>query len=1128
MDLVELLQQWLKRPQTGLILQQSDAPNPQVTHLQGIDASAETLQVLATSLLQSNTSNWLLYPDKESALYAFTDIDNLLNHLQKSVFALPKGFFFPDSFQRPGEFNSAVQSAQVLERTELLTDLLKHPDRKRIIVSYPQAMIEQVISAGGLQKHILHLKKGEAIDLDFVTELLVELRFERTDFVYEPGQFSIRGGIVDIFSFGNDYPYRLELFGREVESIRTFDPATQLSVANVAYVTIIPNTQVLDDQQANAPLLDVIPTNSIFWIKNNADQILTLEALAAKDQAMAENAPALRPDFERRWSDDLERFPVFEFGTRTAFAPYLTIKYNILPQPSFNKNFELLMDELIAKQHLGYRNYIFADNPKQIERFNHIFSDLGQNRKGRVVNAQVQFTPLNLSLHQGFIDQELKQTLFTDHQIFERYHRFKQKAVYSKSNAITLKTLTELQAGDFVVHVDHGVGRYSGLQKLEINGVTQEVVRIFYKDNDVLYVNINSLHKISKFSGKEGNEPKINKLGSDAWEQLKRKTKNKVKELAFDLIQLYAKRKAAKGFAFNPDTYLQNELEASFIYEDTPDQLKATNDVKADMEKPFPMDRLVCGDVGFGKTEVAIRAAFKAVTDGKQVAVLVPTTILAMQHAKTFSERLKEFPCTIEYLNRFKTTKQQKETIERLAEGKVDILVGTHMLLSNKVKYKDLGLMIIDEEQKFGVAAKDKLKLIKTNVDTLTLTATPIPRTLQFSMMGARDLSVIHTPPPNRQPVETRVCTFDIELIKGAIENEVYRGGQVYFIHNKVQDIGEMAEMIRKACPGFEVGVAHGQMDGETLEQRMMGFINREYDVLVCTNIVESGLDITNANTIIINHAHHHGLSDLHQLRGRVGRNNKKAYCFLIAPPMHVLTPEGRRRLQTIEQFSDLGSGFQISMRDLDIRGAGNLLGGEQSGFITEIGFEMYHKILDEAIRELKAGEFKELFADSNTDSLLGPYVRECAIETDTEMLIPDDYVNSIAERLQLYRQLDDVANEAALRAFEAALKDRFGPIPASVFELFEAVRVRWSATSLGFERIQLKDNIMRGYFISEKDNKFFETEQFMKTMAFIQSEGSRAGMKQSERHLIITVKSISNLQQAEAYLQRMTKMVNN
>ncbi len=1133
------------------LVQRLQSHPSEIIHLIGLVGSAESLQTVCSFLSQPEKTHLVICPSKEEALFFHTDIENVISEANNSLAAdKPSisrihGMFFPDSFVKCGDYNSEQSQLQILERTELLTDLLKNPYRGRIIVTYPEALIEKVTGKAALQKNILHFKKGDNLDIQFVIEFLESLNFDRTDFVYEPGQFSIRGGIVDIFSYGNDQPYRIELFGNEVENVRTFDPVTQLSLLNIAHVTIIPNTNNLESSSLESYIFDYLSESAIIYLKNGASTMDSLQAIDDKikqTENIAVRQLVANEPLAMVWQY-FDKFQKVEFGSRTCFSPDYTISYHQSPQPSFHKNFDLLLSDLTQHKSSSYENFICSDNPKQIERFYNIFDDIGQKPKlktlpsnalgnnalqaikpGLGVQAQrtSAFVPLSIALHQGFIDHDNHILVYTDHQIFERYHRYKQKVGFTKTNAINLKALKELQNGDYVVHIDHGVGKYSGLQKLEMNGVVQEVVRIFYKDNDVLYVNINSLHKISKYSGKEGSEPKINKLGTETWENLKCKTKNKVKDIAKELIELYAKRKKAKGYAFHPDTYLQTELESSFIYEDTPDQVKATVDVKADMEKSIPMDRLVCGDVGFGKTEIAIRAAFKAVTDGKQVALLVPTTILAMQHAKTFAERLKDLPCTIDYINRFKTAKEQKEILQRLQDGKIDIIIGTHMLLGNKIKFKDLGLLVIDEEQKFGVGSKEKLKMLKAAVDTLTLTATPIPRTLQFSMMGARDLSIINTPPPNRQPVTTQVSTFNQALIKEAIEREVYRGGQVYFIHNKVHDIGEMAQLVRSLCPAFEIGVAHGQMAGEELEQRMLGFINREYDVLVCTNIVESGLDIENANTIIINSAQNFGLSDLHQLRGRVGRNNKQAFCYLLAPPMHMLTPEAKRRLQTIEQFSDLGSGFNISLRDLDIRGAGNLLGGEQSGFIAEIGFDMYHKILDEAIRELKENDYKELFEDTTTDTLQPKFVKDCAIDTDTEMLIPDDYINSVSERLAIYRQLDDCENEEHLQNFALQLLDRFGPIPEQVFELFNAVRLRWTATNLGFERVMVKENKMKCYFISDQGNRFFETEKFAGILQFAQDQGARCDIRQTGKNLLLAVKHIQSMQQAKDFLEKM------
>jgi transcription-repair coupling factor (superfamily II helicase) len=1121
MSVVQWVQTWQNAEASKFIESHLQTPEEAaIIHLKGLIGSSYVWQIVASYALNPLKTFLVIMPSKEEALYAVSDIESIIQKIPTDIKAGQfHYFFFPDSFSKTGHFNSEEDTTQIMQRTEVLTHFLKSSAEGRLVVTYPEALMEKVTSQKNLQKHILHFKKGEMLNLDFMIELLVELNFERNDFVYEPGQFSIRGGIVDIFSFGNDMPYRVELFGNEVESIRTFEPISQLSVRQINHVTIIPNTNQINEGSTTGSFFDFAPINSVIWLKDGKQLDQLLEGYKEKLEQV--NDAIIDTHYYSNLFKNIGQRKVIEWGTQFYFPVISSWQYNQLPQPYFNKNFDLLISNLKELQTNKFQNLICSDNVKQTERITNIIDDLTASKgKNLSINKALQITSLGIALHQGFIDNDLKIACYTDHQIFERFHQYKKKAGFTKSNAINIKALKELTPGDYVVHIDHGVGKYSGLQKLEMNGIIQEVVRIFYKDNDVLYVNINSLHKLTKYSGKEGIEPKINKLGSEAWEQLKRKTKTKIKEIAFDLIQLYAKRKAAIGFQFSPDTYLQNELEASFIYEDTPDQYKATQDVKLDMEKPHPMDRLVCGDVGFGKTEVAIRAAFKAVTDSKQVAVLVPTTILAMQHAKTFEERLKEFPCKIEFINRFKTAKELKIILENVALGKVDIIIGTHMLLGNKIKFKDLGLMIIDEEQKFGVAAKDKLKLIKTTVDTLTLTATPIPRTLQFSMMGARDLSIINTAPPNRQPVQTTVNVFDPQLIKEAIEYEVYRGGQVYFIHNKVNDIGEVAALIRKLCPDFEIGVAHGQLEGEQLEERMLAFINRTYDILVCTNIVESGLDISNANTIIINHAHHHGLSDLHQLRGRVGRNNKKAFCYLLAPPKHILTPEARRRLQTIEQFSDLGSGFNISLRDLDIRGAGNLLGGEQSGFIAEIGFEMYHKILDEAIKELKETDFKDLFENTNTDTIPSAFVTECAIDTDTEMLIPDDYINNINERLIIYRQLDDITNEPDLQKFSLSLLDRFGPMPEPVLQLLDGIRLRWVATMLGFERLQLKNGMLRCFFIAEQQSKFYETSLFQSLLVFINSQGQRCILKQTDKHLILTVKHIINLKKAKEFLE--------
>ncbi|MBW7914731.1 MAG: transcription-repair coupling factor, partial [Taibaiella sp.] len=918
-------------------------------------------------------------------------------------------------------------------------------------------LFEKVVNPNTLSGNMISIKVGENLKIDELLQGFVKLGFRKEDFVYEPGQFAMRGGILDIYSFGNEHPYRIELFGNEVDSIRLFNPETQLSERKLLQVSIIPNVETKFEATEKISLLDFLPENTVIWAK---DFDFTLGRLGKMEAELPEviELSDVAIDHEESWVKQLTRE---DFETTESWLPALRnrhlvewynnslqrltgdepsaeLQFATEEQPVFNRQFNLLIEDLQKKIGQKYEAFIFAENPKQTERLRSIFEDL---------NANINFIPIPRAISNGFIDHEKKILCYTDHQIFQRYHKYNVKQAYTKGKAITMRALRELQPGDFVTHIDHGVGVYSGLQKIDVNGNMQEAVRIIYRDNDVLYVNINSLHKISKYTGKEGTKPKVNKLGSEAWQKLKNKTKKQVKDIATDLIKLYAKRKASSGFAFTPDSYLQTELEASFFYEDTPDQSKATADVKRDMEAPSPMDRLVCGDVGFGKTEVAIRAAFKAVADNKQVAVLVPTTILAFQHYQTFKERLADFPCTVDYINRFKSAKEKAETLKKLADGKIDIIIGTHGILGKNVKFKELGLLIIDEEQKFGVAAKEKLRELKANVDTLTLTATPIPRTLQFSLMNARDLSIMNTPPPNRQPVQTEVLVFDEYAIRDAIYYETERGGQVYFIHNRVQSLPEMVTLLRNLCPDLHIGMAHGQLEGHKLEQALMDFIGHKYDVLCCTNIVESGVDIPNANTIIINNAHQFGLSDLHQLRGRVGRSNKKAFCYLVAPPKSTLPNDSRKRLETLEQFNELGSGFQIAMRDLDIRGAGNLLGGEQSGFIAEIGFEMYQKILAEAIRELKRTDFKDVFAEELERKK--DFVADCTIDTDLEILIPESYVDNITERLSLYTQLDDLEEDAELEQFATELTDRFGPIPPQVQELLTTIRSRWLAKEL-------------------------------------------------------------------------------
>lgn len=1128
MNKLELLQRYVADERLSGIASklhpgESGSGNPLRIHLKGLVGSASSI-VAAAFHQTANRPFVFILNDKEEAAYFQNDLQQFLE--KKEV------FFLTDSFKKPGHFDE-LNNSNIQLRTEALNRLVNSPLKNELLVTYPEALMELVVSTQALKKSTILIRMNEKLDEDFVVEVLVSYGFNRVDFVYEPGQFAIRGGIIDIFSFGNELPYRIELFIDEVESIRVFDPLTQLSQKRIAQVTIVPNVQKQFSGSDKISFFDFIPEASVIWLQ---DVTYTRERISACfEKALAltansnekpgdENEESLVPDSApdelfcsaETMMQALNKFPVIEFGRRYFFKEEEWILFDMEPQPSINKNFSLLIDHWRKYSTGHFAILLFSDNVNQFRRLDSILEDL---------KANITYQPVNFAIKEGFVDTERKIACFTDHQLFERYHRYHLKQGFSKSKSLSVKLLRELRPGDYVTHIDHGVGVFSGLEKIEVNGQLQEAVRMVYRDNDLLYVNIQSLHKISKYVGKDGTPPRINKLGTDAWEALKRKTKSKVKDIAKDLIELYAKRKATKGFAFSQDSYLQTELESSFIYEDTPDQLKSITDIKRDMEKDFPMDRLVCGDVGFGKTEVAVRAAFKAVADGKQVAVLVPTTILAIQHYKTFGERLAEFPCTVDYLNRFKSAKQQKETLEQLAAGKIDIIIGTSAIIGKKVKFKNLGLLIIDEEQKFGVAAKEKLRQLKANVDTLTLTATPIPRTLQFSLLGARDLSIINTPPPNRQPIETELIVFDPDKIKEAVDYEISRGGQVFFIHNRVKDIGEVAAMLKNICPETDITVAHGQLEGHVLEEKMIGFIERRYDVLVCTNIVESGLDIPNANTIIINDAQNFGLSDLHQLRGRVGRSNKKAFCYLVTPPVSTLTTDARKRLKTIEEFADLGSGFQISMRDMDIRGAGNLLGGEQSGFIADIGYDTYHKILDEAIRELKQTDFKELFADEVKEE--EKFVHDCTIDSDAEMLLPDNYVSNINERLALYTELDNIEGEEGLKAFDQKLRDRFGPIPKEVKELFDGVRLRKLAKQLGFERLQQRRGILKCYTVENPESSYYDSDIFARVMGFVLRHPQRCSIRQMEKNMLLTIQSVNTMHQAMEVMKLMLEEPN-
>ncbi len=1131
MNAVVLMNMYKNDPRVNKIAEGITMYDKQHMHIKGLNGSASQFLLAAVHAHKATakTNYLIILRDAEEAAYFHNSLENITSALDI--------FYFPSSFKNKKNYQ-LLNSSHVMLRTEALTKITQAKtldQAKKIVISYPEAIFEKVVLSKTLSENIISIKQADVLDVTTMLQKFIEHGFTKTDFVYEPGQFAIRGGIIDIYSFGNEKPYRIELFGNDVDSIRIFDPETQLSERKLLSVNIIPNVETQFETGEKVSLIEFLPENTVVWmedwdfikekiedetegvsiftfkdIDDNNNDSLFIKDLNAKDFVDAET---LEKQIAERHiveigkhsyftsSNDDARLSLSKAVQKENELNLTTFHFGTKPQPSFNRQFDLLIKNLQEFEAKQYNIFIFADNPKQLERLHVIFTDL---------KAEIQVTPIPFSIHEGFIDDDLKIVCYTDHQIFQRYHKYKVKQAFSKNKALTLKTLRELQPGDYVSHIDHGVGVYSGLQKIDASGKMQEAVRIQYKDGDLLYVNISSLHKISKYSGKEGSIPKMNKLGSDVWAKLKDKTKKQVKDIATDLIKLYAQRKSLEGFAHSPDNYMQTELEASFIYEDTPDQAKASEDVKRDMEKPQPMDRLVCGDVGFGKTEIAIRAAFKTVCDSKQAAILVPTTILAYQHYKSISERLKEFPVTVDFINRFKTAKQKKETLAKLKEGKIDIIIGTHGLLGKDVEFKNLGIMIIDEEQKFGVAAKEKLKTLRTTVDSLTLTATPIPRTLQFSLMGARDLSIINTPPPNRQPIQTEVTVFNEDAIRDIIYYEVERGGQVFFIHNRVKDLANMKGLIQGLCPDVSIAFAHGQMDGDQLEDTILEFMDKKYDVLVCTNIVESGVDIPNVNTIVVNNAHQFGLSDLHQLRGRVGRSNKKAFCYLLAPPMSTLPSDSRKRLSTLEQYSDLGSGFQIAMRDLDIRGAGNMLGGEQSGFIAEIGFEMYQKILDEAVKDLKRNEFRDLFKDEIKQQ--DDFVKDCSIDTDLEILIPDVYVESITERLSLYSRLDNCDTENDLSAFHKEMQDRFGPIPAQVEDLFTTVRCRKIAVELGFERMFLKNEVLKCFFVSNPESPYFQSETFNKVLQFLQVGTNKAKLKQVGKNGILVVEDVKNM----------------
>ena len=1096
--------------------------NP-LTKLQLKGLSGSSLSFIFQAIFKQSEKPFLLiFNEKEEAAYYLNDLEQIIG--ANDV------LFYPSSYRRPYQIEE-TDNANVLLRSEVL-NRINSRKKPAVIVTYPEALFEKVVTRKELEKNTLKVSVGETVSIDFINEVLFEYEFKRVDFITEPGEFSVRGGILDVFSFSNDNPYRIEFFGNEIDSIRTFDVATQLSLEKQSKISIIPNLENKFVQENRESFLDYVSEKTVLCIENTEFLTSQLDKLFAKavesfdtlskDVKHAEPKYLFlnREGFLRKALD----FSIIELSNTPFLKTTKSFEFHIQPQPSFNKQFDLLLNNLSDNHFNGYTNYLFCSNEGQANRFHDIFQSIDEENSE---NIRKQYHTIVSSLYQGFVDEENQIACYTDHQIFERYHKFSIKNGYSKKQTLTLKELNSLSVGDYVTHIDHGIGKFGGLQKIQVEGKTQEAIKLAYADNDIVYVSIHSLHKISKYSGKDGTPPKIYKLGSNAWKTLKQKTKARVKHIAFNLIQLYAKRRLEKGFACAPDSYLQKELESSFIYEDTPDQVTATQDVKADMEKDRPMDRLVCGDVGFGKTEVAIRAAFKAVDNSKQVAVLVPTTILAYQHYRTFTERLKDMPVTIGYLNRFRTAKERAKTIEDLASGKLDILIGTHQLVSKNVVFKDLGLLIVDEEQKFGVNVKDKLKTIAANVDTLTLTATPIPRTLQFSLMAARDLSVITTAPPNRYPIESQVVGFNEELIRDAISYEIQRNGQVFFINNRIENIKEIAGMIQRLVPDARVGIGHGQMEGNKLEELMLGFMNGDFDVLVATTIIESGLDVPNANTIFINNANNFGLSDLHQMRGRVGRSNKKAFCYFICPPYSVMTDDARKRIQALEQFSELGSGFNIAMKDLEIRGAGDLLGGEQSGFINEIGFETYQKIMNEAIEELKENEFKDLYTSEN-DIDTKEYVKELQIDTDFELLFPDEYINNITERLNLYNELGTIKNESGLLSYENKLIDRFGPLPKEAKALLNSIRIKWIATQMGIEKIIMKQGKLIGYFIGDQQSAYYNSKQFRSVLQFVQQHGNICKMKEKETknglRLLVTFENVKSINKA---LENMEMMKN-
>lgn len=1082
MDINDLLSRFSSHPQFKEVEKWDNQEKKNLT-IKGLEGS---LCALLFAHIGKNKGKkiFITMDDEESAAYLYHDLTQIIG--EEAV------FFYPASFRRN---NDQKDSANEVLRTEALNRI--NSGAPFIMVSFPEAISEWVVDKAELSRKTLNLSVGQTIDTDFIIQVLCEYGFSRVDFVYEPGQFSVRGSIIDVFSFSCEYPYRVDFFGDEIESIRTFNIENQLSLEKKESISIVSN--IHENNESAVSLLSLLNDDTLLCFN---DFRFTFDRVSVYSE---ETGSDLSID-SATFFEEANRLKRIVFGGHNLGEDSDLIHFESSPQPIFNKNFDLVSTDFISKTNKGYEVFVLSDNLHQTDRLANIFEDRGD---------KITFTPIRKTLHKGFIDHSLNLCCYTDHQIFDRYHKYSLRSEKARSGqlSLTLKELQNFKPGDYVVHIDHGVGRFAGLIQVDSNGKKQEVIKLLYQNDDMLLVSIHSLHKISRYKSKEGDEPRINKLGTGAWQTIKERTKKHVKDIARDLIALYAKRREEKGYAYSKDSFLQSELEASFIYEDTPDQIKTTADVKRDMERDMPMDRLVCGDVGFGKTEIAVRAAFKATTDNKQVAILVPTTVLALQHYKTFSERLKDFPVKVDYLNRSRTLKDTKRIIKELADGEINILIGTQKIIGKEVKFKDLGLLIIDEEQKFGVSTKEKIKQMKVNVDTLTMTATPIPRTLQFSLMGARDLSVISTPPPNRYPIQTELHTFSEQVIQEAIQYELDRNGQVFFINNRVQNLGEIAALIKRLVPEARVAIGHGQMKGEELEKVILDFLDYEYDVLLATTIVESGIDISNCNTIIVNEAQNFGLSDLHQLRGRVGRSNRRAFCYLLAPPLTNLTTEARRRLQAIESFSELGSGFNIAMQDLDIRGAGNLLGAEQSGFIADLGYEAYQKVLNEAVSELKANEFADLYAEEEKGKNVDQqFITDCQVETDMELTFPSEYIESVSERMSLYRELDNVKDEKELTEFAERLKDRFGEIPSQTEDLLQLVRLRWLAVNLGFERLTLKMNRMTGYFIQADDSPYYQTEVFGRILTYLQEHAVRCKIRETGGRRSIQFLDVNNV----------------